>query len=173
MIQKNREYKVAKHKNKEFQVQGFGKKKKIKKPSLFEPYKATMIICAVIFISAGFVTWKIIQNANVPKSSSLSSTSTTQRKGLPKMIDLGTTSCTPCKMMIPVMEELRTKYNDKMIVEFINTAENPDKSSEYGISVIPTQIFYDKNGKELTRHTGYISTEDILQTFRDHGVNIS
>ena len=88
------------------------------------------------------------------------------------MIDLGTTSCTPCKMMIPVMEELESNYSDQMIVEFINTAENPEKSAEYGINLIPTQIFYDKNGKELTRHTGYISKEDIFSTFLQYGITI-
>lgn len=166
---------MAKHKqHQKIQVQGFGKTKQAKKPSAFQLYRSAILISAVIFISAGLVAWKIVQSSNNPQSGTISSSTKqkTQRTGLPKMIDLGTTSCTPCKMMIPVMEELESNYSDQMIVEFINTAENPEKSSEYGISVIPTQIFYDKKGKELTRHTGYISKEDIFSTFLQYGITI-
>jgi thioredoxin 1 len=165
---------VAKHKHhNKIKVQEFSKNKKAKKPSAFQIYRSTILISAVIFIGAGLVAWKIVQSSNNPRSGITSSTEKkTQRTGLPKMIDLGTTTCTPCKMMIPVMEELESNYSDQMIVEFINTAENPDKASEYGISVIPTQIFFDKNGKELTRHTGYISKEDIISTFLKYGVTI-
>jgi thioredoxin 1 len=121
------------------------------------------------------ITWKIVQSNNNPQSSTITASTKQkkQRTGLPKMIDLGTTSCTPCKMMIPVMEELESNYSDQMIVEFINTSENPEKSAEFGISVIPTQIFYDKNGKELTRHTGFISKEDIFNTFNNFGIKIN
>jgi len=114
--------------------------------------------------------FKLIQNVNNSNSSILSSD--LNRKGLPKLIDLGTTSCTPCQMMIPVMEELRTKYKGKLIVEFINTAENPYKAQQYGIRLIPTQIFFDKNGKEIFRHEGYFSTQEIIDVFRGRGIDL-
>ena len=55
---------------------------------------------------------------------------------------------------------------------FINTAEEPLKAQQYQISLIPTQIFYDKNGKEIFRHSGYFSTEEIINAFKDKGIDI-
>lgn len=75
-------------------------------------------------------------------------------------------------MMIPVLEELRRDYKGKLIVEFVNTAENPSQAQQYGISVIPTQIFFDKKGKEIFRHTGYFSTQEIIDTFKEKDINL-
>ena len=162
---------MAKHKHKFRNIQAqISKKSKTSKPSFFKHFKTEIITAAIIFIITGIVTWKLVQSSNNPGSITYSTSS--QKTGLPKMIDLGTTTCTPCKMMIPVMEALRTEFEGRMIVEFINTAENPDAAQKYAISVIPTQIFYDKNGNELTRHTGYIAKEDVIKTFNDYGVII-
>jgi thioredoxin 1 len=148
------------------------KQKKVKPPSFFKQFKVELITAFIVIAITGLVTWKMVQGSNNPlRKSTIASSS--KKTGLPKMVDLGTTSCTPCKMMIPVMEELTKEYAGKLIIEFINTAENPDKSSEYGISVIPTQIFYDKNGNELTRHTGFIPKEDVIKTFKDYGINLT
>ena len=92
-----------------------------------------------------------------------------QASGLPKLLDLGTLTCTPCKMMQPVLEALRKEYGGKMAVEFINLSENRDASQEYGVRVIPLQIFYDPSGKELFRHVGYWSKEDILRKWKELG----
>jgi thioredoxin 1 len=146
-------------------------KSKKKKISFIQTYRIELIIVSIVIVFASIVTWKLVQSSYGPGNSSQSSSS--RQKGLPKMIDLGTTTCVPCKMMVPVMEQLRKEYDGKMIVEFINTSENPGSSQEYGISVIPTQIFYDKNGNELTRHTGFIPKEDVIKTFKDFGINLT
>jgi thioredoxin 1 len=88
------------------------------------------------------------------------------------MIDIGAKKCIPCKMMIPIMEDLEANYTESLIVEFIDVWENPGAGRPYGIRTIPTQIFYDASGKELTRHMGYISKEAILKTFKDFGIEI-
>jgi thioredoxin 1 len=164
---------VAKKKYRHGQNSKSLNQKKINKsPSFFQQFKVELITAIVLIAITGVITWKLVQGANNPAGKS-NIASSTRKTGLPKMIDLGTTSCTPCKMMIPVMEELTEEYANKLIVEFINTAENPDKSAEYNISVIPTQIFYDKKGKELTRHTGFISKEDVVKTFQDFGINLN
>jgi thioredoxin 1 len=43
---------------------------------------------------------------------------------------------------------------------------------EYGIRVIPTQIFYDASGQELARHEGFMSREAILAQWRDLGISL-
>lgn len=88
---------------------------------------------------------------------------------LPKLIDLGADKCIPCKMMAPILEELKKEYAGRMNVEFIDVWKNPDAGKQYGIEMIPTQIFYDADGKELFRHMGFFSKEDILGKWKELG----
>jgi thioredoxin 1 len=93
--------------------------------------------------------------------------------GLPALIDLGAGKCIPCKMMAPILEELKEEYAGRLKVEFIDVWENPDAGKEYGIKLIPTQIFYDASGKELFRHEGFYSKEDILAKWKEFGVDLT
>ncbi|GAI95361.1 unnamed protein product, partial [marine sediment metagenome] len=61
-------------------------------------------------------------------------------------------------------------YEGVFKVEFIDVWENPEAGREYGIRLIPTQIFYDSSGKELFRHEGFFSKEDILAKWKELGV---
>jgi thioredoxin 1 len=72
--------------------------------------------------------------------------------------------------MEPVLEGLRRDYAGRMDVEFIDVNKNPRLARSYGIRVIPTQIFISADGKELYRHEGYSSREDILASWGDFGV---
>lgn len=94
----------------------------------------------------------------------------TQR--LPRLLDLGATTCIPCKLMAPILEELREEYRGRMEVTFIDVRKDPEAARKHKIQVIPTQIFYDASGTELSRHTGFISKEDILATWEKLGVRL-
>ncbi len=91
-------------------------------------------------------------------------------KKLPKLLDLGAKKCVPCKMMAPLLEELARDYQGRMDVEFIDVWENPGAAEKYGIQSIPTQIFYDAEGKEFFRHVGFYPKEDILARFKEKGI---
>lgn len=92
---------------------------------------------------------------------------------LPKLLDLGAGKCIPCRMMAPILEDLKKDYAGKMDVKFIDVWVNPDAAKPYGIEVIPTQIFYDADGKELFRHVGFFAKEDILAKWKELGVDIT
>ncbi len=96
----------------------------------------------------------------------------TEKKALPRLLDLGAGKCIPCKMMFPVLDELKKEYAGKLTVEFIDVWQNPDAAKPYGIEVIPTQIFYDADGKELFRHIGFFSKDDILARWKELGVDL-
>ena len=91
---------------------------------------------------------------------------------LPKLLDLGATKCIPCKMMAPILEELKKEYPGRMQVEFIDVWQNEDAGRKHGVEMIPTQIFYDANGRELFRHTGFFGKDDILAKWRELGVSL-
>ena len=90
---------------------------------------------------------------------------------LPKLLDLGAKKCIPCKMMAPILEELAKEYAGVMDVEFIDVwqKENAERAQKYNIQAIPTQIFFDADGKELWRHEGFISKEDIFKKWKELG----
>jgi thioredoxin 1 len=94
-------------------------------------------------------------------------------KGLPALIDLGAGTCIPCKLMAPILEELKKELEGKIVVQFLDLNKNPELAKEYRISVMPTQIFYDASGKELFRHEGFYSKEDILAKWKELGVDLT
>ncbi len=82
-------------------------------------------------------------------------------KNMVTMVDLGANKCIPCKLMSPILDKLRSEYTEKAAILFIDVWQEPDQAKKFGISSIPTQIFYDKNGKEQSRHVGFMSEVDI------------
>ncbi len=94
------------------------------------------------------------------------------QKPLPRLLDLGAGKCVPCKMMTPILDELKTTYAGKLEVVFIDVWENQQAGEQYGIRMIPTQIFYDADGKELFRHEGFFAKEDILAKWKSLGLNL-
>ncbi len=97
----------------------------------------------------------------------------TEGKALPRLVDLGAGKCIPCKMMVPILADLKKTYVGKMDVQFIDVWENPEAGKKYGINVIPTQIFYDAAGKELFRHEGFFGKDDILAKWKELGVELT
>lgn len=95
------------------------------------------------------------------------------RLPLPRLVDIGAGKCAACKMMTPILEDLKKTYAGKLDVEFIDVWENPDAGKPYGISIIPTQIFYDARGKEVFRHEGFFAKEDILAKWKELGVELA
>ncbi|MCX7965343.1 MAG: thioredoxin family protein [Syntrophorhabdaceae bacterium] len=93
-----------------------------------------------------------------------------QEKNLPKLIDLGAKGCLPCKLMKPILKELQNEYAGSLIVEVYDIHEKPEIGRKYNVRFIPTQIFYDRHGKELYRHIGFMSKKDILNTFERFGI---
>ena len=92
--------------------------------------------------------------------------------GLPRVLDLGATQCIPCKMMAPILEELKKEYAGKIQIDFIDVWENEAAGHQYRIDGIPTQIFFDASGKELYRHEGFMPKEDILAKCKELGFGV-
>ena len=74
-------------------------------------------------------------------------------------------------MMTPILDALSKEYAGQMQVDFINVNENPNAARSFGIRAIPTQVFIDAGGKELWRHEGVISKQDILAKWKELGVS--
>ena len=90
--------------------------------------------------------------------------------GMVTMVDVGAHKCIPCKMMTPIIEELSQEYAGRAAIAFIDVWEHREEAAKYGVRSIPTQIFYDSNGKEQYRHTGFLSKKDIVSKLKELGV---
>ncbi|MCB2215278.1 MAG: thioredoxin family protein [Desulfobulbaceae bacterium] len=90
--------------------------------------------------------------------------------GLVTMLDLGATQCVPCKMMAPIIEELKVEYQGRASIIFIDVWQHREQARLFGIKGIPTQIFYDRDGNEVGRHVGFMDKESIVSVFKKLGV---
>lgn len=91
-------------------------------------------------------------------------------KGMVTMVDLGATKCIPCKMMAPILEKLTKQYEGHAAIIFIDVWEDNSQGRKFGVRSIPTQIFYDKDGKEVYRHQGFLAEEAIINQLARMGV---
>jgi len=88
---------------------------------------------------------------------------------LPQLIDVGADKCIPCIKMAPILDALKDDFAGQMDVKFVDAWKNRAEATNYGVRMIPTQIFYSADGKELYRHTGFFACEDILNKWRGLG----
>jgi thioredoxin 1 len=87
-------------------------------------------------------------------------------------IELGSVNCIPCRAMQPVMKSVEEKYGGHVKVIFydVRTEEQAHYGQEYNIRLIPTQVFLDRNGKELMRHEGYFPEKEIDAFLQSKGL---
>ena len=126
--------------------------------------RATIILilaCAVIAVLA-------MKTRQHPRE--IIPTPTGTSDNLPRLVDLGAGKCIPCKMMAPILEELKTTFAETFDVTFIDVWEHPKEAETYNTRIIPTQIFFNKEGKELFRHEGFFGKEEILAKWKELGV---
>jgi thioredoxin 1 len=90
--------------------------------------------------------------------------------GKPTLAEFGSTTCIPCKQMKPILEELAATYKDKVNIVIIEIYDNRELANQYKIMAMPTQVVFDNNGKEVTRHMGFWDKADILAQFKQMGI---
>jgi thioredoxin 1 len=89
------------------------------------------------------------------------------KNGRPTLADFGRDTCIPCKAMAPVLQQAAKDYQGKVNVAFVNLEDYPALGPQYRISVIPSQIVFDKTGKATVRHMGFLPKEDIYQKLKE------
>ncbi len=87
-------------------------------------------------------------------------------------IELGSVRCIPCKKMLPIIEEIKKEYAGQVKVIFhdVWTDEGKPFAKVFGIKMIPTQVFLDKDGKEYYRHVGFLSKKKLVEQLQRQGV---
>ncbi|MDM8516903.1 thioredoxin family protein [Desulfobacterales bacterium HSG16] len=93
-------------------------------------------------------------------------------QGMVTMVDLGAKKCIPCKLMAPILADLKKEYDGKAAIIFVDVwqKENQAHAKRFKVRAIPTQIFFDKEGKEISRHVGFMDKKTIVVTLKKLGV---
>ena len=89
-----------------------------------------------------------------------------------RLVDIGADKCIPCRAMAPILEELRVEHAKRLEVIFVDVWKNPAAGESYGVEIIPTQIFYDRSGREVWRHQGFLSKRGILDNWKRLGFDL-
>jgi thioredoxin 1 len=90
-------------------------------------------------------------------------------KTLPRMWDYGSEKCIPCKEMEKILTPMMSEYEGRVDIRIVNVYEEQEAARQARIQIIPTQIFYDQEGKELYRHVGVLPRDSIVAQFREFG----
>lgn len=137
--------------------------------------KTWWIVAGVAFIAVtvlyGLQAYRSTSQTSDTREPPAGSVAFSPTPGRVAMIDLGATECVPCKMMAPIMRELEKEYSGKADIVFIDVWRYPDQAKKYGVRTIPTQIFFDAEGREVHRHTGFMNKQAIVDMLSRLGVS--
>ncbi len=84
-------------------------------------------------------------------------------------IEIGADRCIPCRKMQPIMKEVAAEFAEDVQVVFYDVWKDPEPGRNYGIQLIPTQVFLDSTGKEVDRHVGFFAKEELIAVLIKQG----
>ncbi len=88
----------------------------------------------------------------------------------PRLVDLGTETCKPCKAMLKVLDQLHARFPPtELRADFINVRTQEAQARRFKVRIIPTQVFLSPEGKELFRHVGFLSADAIVEKWAELG----
>jgi thioredoxin 1 len=96
-----------------------------------------------------------------------SQSSTPTAKAQPTLYEFGAGYCASCKEMEKVMAELKASHGDQIQVRMIYAGKEDDLFKQYKVMLIPTQVLLNAEGKEVFRHMGPLTKDQVLQKLRE------
>jgi len=131
----------------------------------FLPLVASVLILA--FVSQNVLAQSTARPKSIDKT-------VAPKTPLVTFVELGSVKCIPCRMMQPVMKAIEKKYGAQVKIVFYDVwkPEEQKYAEQYGIKLIPTQVFLDADGKEFFRHEGFYPEAEIDKLLQKQGLKI-
>lgn len=93
------------------------------------------------------------------------------KSGRPTLVDFGSNTCVPCRQLRPILQEIRKEQEGKLEVLVIDVYKYQKLAGEYRIQAIPTLIFFDSTGKEVTRQQGFMPKTVLTEQLKKVGIS--
>jgi thioredoxin 1 len=87
--------------------------------------------------------------------------------GKPALYEFGAGYCVSCKEMAKIMAELTTSHSDQVEFRMVYVDKEKPLFEQYKIMLIPTQVFLDTSGKEVDRHIGALTKEEVIKKLKE------
>jgi thioredoxin 1 len=81
----------------------------------------------------------------------------------PVLIDFSAEWCGPCKMLAPILKQVKDSLGDRITIIKIDVDKNQELASKYQVRGVPTMVLY-QNGKQLWRQSGVLTKDQIIKT---------
>lgn len=132
--------------------------------------KTVALFILLLFISAGCGKKSQVENLEKNTRDKKDTSGAVISAAEVTFIELGSDKCIPCRQMQPVMRSIEEKYGAKVKVIFHDVWKDRSQAQKFGIQLIPTQVFLDKDGKEFYRHEGFFAEDEIVKLFETRGL---
>ena len=123
----------------------------------------TFVLALLVVAACGSRTTPTSTTPPQPKTDAAATTN------LPKLWDFWATWCPPCKELKPTIEALEKEYEGKIEIKSIDVDQNKDLAQKFKVQAIPTLVFLDAKGNELSRIVGLVPRDTIVGRFKTHG----
>jgi len=127
------------------------------------------VVC-VAALSVALMGMGASRKTETPPAGAKGAIGSAMAKDMPVFVDVGSTHCIPCRKMMPTMDALRKEYKGRMAVVFVDVEKERDYALSLGVTMIPTQILYDKAGKEYKRHVGLLTMDEAESLIKNMGL---
>ena len=125
------------------------------------------VVVLGLTVAAGAASYVLIERA-VPPAPTVANGAEADdvqrllRLGKPTVVEFGANACASCREMKPILDALQRDHGERISVLSVDILKSRGYTTRYRIQLMPTQVYFDAQGREIGRTMGKVSTGEIL-----------